>query len=169
MEERRAAITPGVGDPDSAHPQRDRQLRVLVRAWFAARDQLLEPDAPTTRSGKRVFHGRVEGSFSYFSNQDVKRREPDHHQHQRRRQRNEAKQEVEGHIRQNVTAFFAYPLFWLLDTGSPPLVRRALVVALVFAHSPMYGPQARVLVGAVRHARPLQRRVARLPAPSSRR
>ena len=41
-----------------------------------------------------------------------------------------------------VTALFAYPLFWLLDTGSTPLVWLALVVALVFSHSPMYGPQA---------------------------
>jgi MFS transporter, MHS family, shikimate and dehydroshikimate transport protein len=45
----------------------------------------------------------------------------------------------------SVTALFAYPLFWLLDTGSPPLVRLALVVPLVFAHSPMYGPQAAFL------------------------
>jgi MFS transporter, MHS family, shikimate and dehydroshikimate transport protein len=44
-----------------------------------------------------------------------------------------------------VTALFAYPLFWLLDTGSPPLVWLALVVALVFGHSPMYGPQAAFL------------------------
>ena len=41
-----------------------------------------------------------------------------------------------------VAALFAYPLFWLLDTKSTPLVWLALVVALVFAHSPMYGPQA---------------------------
>jgi MFS transporter, MHS family, shikimate and dehydroshikimate transport protein len=44
-----------------------------------------------------------------------------------------------------VTGLFAYPLFWLLDTGSTPLVWLALVVALVFAHSPMYGPQAAFL------------------------
>ncbi len=44
-----------------------------------------------------------------------------------------------------VTALFAYPLFWLLDTGSAPLVWLALFVALVFAHSPMYGPQAAFL------------------------
>ena len=44
-----------------------------------------------------------------------------------------------------VTALFAYPLFWLLDTGSTPIVWLALVVALVFAHSPMYGPQAAFL------------------------
>ena len=43
------------------------------------------------------------------------------------------------------TALFAYPLFWLIDTGSTPLVWLALVVALVFAHSPMYGPQAAFL------------------------
>ena len=44
-----------------------------------------------------------------------------------------------------VTALFAYPLFWLLDTGSTPIVWLALVVALVLAHSPMYGPQAAFL------------------------
>ena len=44
-----------------------------------------------------------------------------------------------------VTALFAYPLFWLLDTGSTPLVWLALTVALVFAHAPMYGPQAAFL------------------------
>jgi Na+/melibiose symporter-like transporter len=43
------------------------------------------------------------------------------------------------------TAVIAYPLFWLLDTGSPALVTVALVAALVFAHSPMYGPQAAFL------------------------
>jgi metabolite-proton symporter len=41
-----------------------------------------------------------------------------------------------------VTAVFAYPLFWLLDTGQTTLVWLALIVALVFAHAPMYGPQA---------------------------
>jgi MHS family shikimate/dehydroshikimate transporter-like MFS transporter len=44
-----------------------------------------------------------------------------------------------------VTALFAYPLCWLLDTGSTPLVWLALVVALVFSHAPMYGPQAAFL------------------------
>jgi metabolite-proton symporter len=44
-----------------------------------------------------------------------------------------------------VTAIFIYPLFWLIDTGSVPLVWLALVIALVFAHSPMYGPQAAFL------------------------
>jgi MHS family shikimate/dehydroshikimate transporter-like MFS transporter len=44
-----------------------------------------------------------------------------------------------------VTALFAYPLFWMLDTGYTPLVWLALVVAFVFAHSPMYGPQAAFL------------------------
>jgi MFS family permease len=43
------------------------------------------------------------------------------------------------------TGLFAYPLFVLLDSGSTPLVWLALVVALVFAHSPMYGPQAAFL------------------------
>jgi MFS family permease len=44
-----------------------------------------------------------------------------------------------------VTALFAYPLFWLFDTGSTPLVWLALVVALVFSHAAMYGPQAAFL------------------------
>jgi len=44
-----------------------------------------------------------------------------------------------------VTALWAYPLFRLVDTGSTPLVWLALVIALVFAHSPMYGPQAAFL------------------------
>jgi len=43
------------------------------------------------------------------------------------------------------TALFAYPLFLLLDTGSAPLVWLSLVVALVFAHAPMYGPQGAFL------------------------
>jgi metabolite-proton symporter len=40
------------------------------------------------------------------------------------------------------TAVWAYPLFKLLDTGSPPLVGLALIVAFVFSHAAMYGPQA---------------------------
>jgi MFS family permease len=40
------------------------------------------------------------------------------------------------------TAAFAYPLFVLVDTGSATLVSLAIVVALVFGHAPMYGPQA---------------------------
>src|SRR5262245_3656523 len=36
------------------------------------------------------------------------------------------------------TALFAYPLFWLFDTGSAPLVWLALIVALVCGHAPMY-------------------------------
>ncbi|HKB09559.1 MAG TPA: MFS transporter [Vicinamibacterales bacterium] len=43
------------------------------------------------------------------------------------------------------TAVWAYPLFRLFDTGSTALAALALVVALVFAHSPMYGPQAAFL------------------------
>jgi MFS family permease len=41
-----------------------------------------------------------------------------------------------------VTALFAYPLFMLLDTGSTVSVWLALIIALMFAHAPMYGPQA---------------------------
>ncbi len=43
------------------------------------------------------------------------------------------------------TGLFAYPLFWLLDSASTPLIWLALTIALVFAHSPMYGPQAAFL------------------------
>ena len=44
-----------------------------------------------------------------------------------------------------MTALFAYPLFWLLDTGSTPLVWLALLVPFVFAHAAMYAPQAAFL------------------------
>jgi hypothetical protein len=44
-----------------------------------------------------------------------------------------------------MTGLYAYPLYWLLDTGSTPLVWLALVFALVVAHAPMYGPQAAFL------------------------
>ena len=44
-----------------------------------------------------------------------------------------------------VTALFAYPLFWLIDTASTPVVWLALTIALVFGHAPMYGPQAAFL------------------------
>jgi MFS transporter, MHS family, shikimate and dehydroshikimate transport protein len=43
------------------------------------------------------------------------------------------------------TALWAYPLFRLLDTGSAPLVWLALIVAFVFSHAAMYGPQAAFL------------------------
>jgi MFS transporter, MHS family, shikimate and dehydroshikimate transport protein len=43
------------------------------------------------------------------------------------------------------TALFAYPLFWLLDTGSTPLVWAGIVVAFLFSHAPMYAPQAAFL------------------------
>ncbi|HKA15387.1 MAG TPA: MFS transporter [Myxococcota bacterium] len=43
------------------------------------------------------------------------------------------------------TVLFAYPLFWLIDTASPPLVWLALAIALAVAHAPMYGPQAAFL------------------------
>jgi metabolite-proton symporter len=44
-----------------------------------------------------------------------------------------------------VTAIFAYPLFWLLDTGSTPLIWTGLVIAFVFSHAAMYAPQAAFL------------------------
>ena len=43
------------------------------------------------------------------------------------------------------TAIFAYPLFWMLDTGSTPIIWLALVVAFVFCHAAMYAPQAAFL------------------------
>jgi MHS family shikimate/dehydroshikimate transporter-like MFS transporter len=44
-----------------------------------------------------------------------------------------------------VTALFAYPLFWLFDTGSTAAVWGALIVAFVFSHAAMYAPQAAFL------------------------
>jgi metabolite-proton symporter len=44
-----------------------------------------------------------------------------------------------------VTAAFAFPLFWMLDTGSTPLIWLGLVIAFVFAHAAMYAPQAAFL------------------------
>ena len=44
-----------------------------------------------------------------------------------------------------VTALFAYPLFWLFDTGSTPLVWLALIVAFTLSHGAMYAPQAAFL------------------------
>jgi metabolite-proton symporter len=43
------------------------------------------------------------------------------------------------------TALFAYPLFWLLDTGSPLLVSLALIVAFAISHAAMYAPQGAFL------------------------
>jgi MFS transporter, MHS family, shikimate and dehydroshikimate transport protein len=39
------------------------------------------------------------------------------------------------------TALTAYPIFWMLDTGSPWLVRLALFLGLIFGHAAMYAPQ----------------------------
>ena len=44
-----------------------------------------------------------------------------------------------------MTGILAYPLFWLFDTGSTPLVWLGLVLVFTFAHAPMYGPQAAFL------------------------
>ena len=44
-----------------------------------------------------------------------------------------------------VTAVFAYPLFWMFDTGSTTLVWLALIIAFVFSHAAMYAPQAAFL------------------------
>lgn len=44
-----------------------------------------------------------------------------------------------------MTGILAYPLFWLIDTGSTPLVWLGLVLVFTFAHAPMYGPQAAFL------------------------
>ncbi len=37
---------------------------------------------------------------------------------------------------------FAFPFFWLMDTGSPTLIVLAIVVSLALGHAAMYGPQA---------------------------
>ena len=44
-----------------------------------------------------------------------------------------------------VTALFAYPLFWMFDQGSVHLAWLALIIAFVFSHAAMYGPQAAFL------------------------
>ena len=62
------------------------------------------------------------------------------------------------------TALTAYPIFWMLDTGTPWLVHAGAL------HGPPSRPRrdvrapGRVLLGAVRHERPIQRRVARRAA-----
>ena len=40
------------------------------------------------------------------------------------------------------TGLFAFPFFWLVDTSATGLMTLAIVVALVFGHAAMYGPQA---------------------------
>ena len=42
-------------------------------------------------------------------------------------------------------AVLAFPLFWLLDTGSAPLAAVAMFLVFIFAHAPMYGPQGAFL------------------------
>ena len=44
-----------------------------------------------------------------------------------------------------MTGVLAFPLFWLLDTGSTPLVWLGLALVFTFSHAPMYGPQAAFL------------------------
>jgi MHS family shikimate/dehydroshikimate transporter-like MFS transporter len=40
-----------------------------------------------------------------------------------------------------MTAVLAFPLFWLFDTGSTPLVWLALLLVFLCSHAPMYAPQ----------------------------
>jgi MFS transporter, MHS family, shikimate and dehydroshikimate transport protein len=44
-----------------------------------------------------------------------------------------------------MTGLLAFPLFWMLDTGSVPLVFLAMFAVFIFSHAPMYGPQAAFL------------------------
>ena len=44
-----------------------------------------------------------------------------------------------------VMVIFSYPLFWLFDTGSTPLIWIGLIVVFIFSHAPMYAPQAAFL------------------------
>jgi MFS transporter, MHS family, shikimate and dehydroshikimate transport protein len=39
------------------------------------------------------------------------------------------------------TAVLAYPLFWALDTASPPLIQLLLFLSLILGHAAMYAPQ----------------------------
>ena len=40
------------------------------------------------------------------------------------------------------TALFAFPFFWMIESSNTTLMVLAIVLALVFGHSAMYGPQA---------------------------
>jgi MFS transporter, MHS family, shikimate and dehydroshikimate transport protein len=42
-------------------------------------------------------------------------------------------------------AVLAFPLFWLLDTGSGSMAALAMFLVFMFAHAPMYGPQGAFL------------------------
>ncbi len=37
---------------------------------------------------------------------------------------------------------FAFPFFWMIDIRATALIWLAIVLAIVIAHDPMYGPQA---------------------------
>jgi MHS family shikimate/dehydroshikimate transporter-like MFS transporter len=56
---------------------------------------------------------------------------------------------------------FAFPFFWLVNTKTEILIWLAIILGVNVGHDLMYGG---VLLGAVRHQSPLQRRLARLPA-----
>ena len=58
------------------------------------------------------------------------------------------------------TALTAYPIFWMLDTGTPWLVRMPAVHGAHPRSRRDVRAARRVLLGALRHERPLQRRVA---------
>jgi len=40
-----------------------------------------------------------------------------------------------------MTAILAFPLFWMFDTGSTPLILLALLLVFLCSHAPMYAPQ----------------------------
>ena len=40
-----------------------------------------------------------------------------------------------------MTAILAFPLFWMFDTGSTPLIWLALLLVFLCSHAPMYAPQ----------------------------
>jgi metabolite-proton symporter len=44
-----------------------------------------------------------------------------------------------------VTAVFAYPFFWLIDSGSTAALWSAIAIAFVLSHAAMYAPQAAFL------------------------
>ena len=44
-----------------------------------------------------------------------------------------------------VTGLFAFPLFWMFDTGSPRMITAAMIIALLFGHAAMYAPQGAFL------------------------
>ena len=62
------------------------------------------------------------------------------------------------------TIIFAFPLFWLLNMGTPGIVILTVIVALNFGHGLMFAPEIDLLSGTVRRQCPLQRCILGVPS-----